>query len=509
MKSPFSLHVVVALVGASVVPRLVAGQPAPPPEPIPLVEIYGTVVPFLEVAHTTSATPPNHIMPDVDGASQVANYTGVNLPARGVMDPGVTNIGFRGGVELLPNLSAVWQIESAVPVDGNAAAANTWASRNSNLGVTGSWGTLFYGNWDTPYSWITKSTINPIRSGNITDYTHLISNPGFGVSSVTTQSTRAGAPPDAAWERRQGNSVQYWTPNISGVSGRLMYSTNEGATPTTAMAPGISPTVVGAGIAVDIGPIKLRDAAEVRWDYFGMSQLGGSPGATNTNKSSTDWGNKFVAQYTTPIKGMETRILGIAEFLSFKNDETSTMMTGPGMTALNTAFSRWAVYGLVEQSFGPHHLWLGLGKAFEGTCEKVGGAHCITTGLGATDHVIGYLFRASKSFDFWAAAYRISNDFAASYTSSPSVGAAPAPGTMVEAVGVGMIYTFSAKIVGPPTKAQPAPPPPPPSVPTPAPTSEPGPVPPPNAPEPPPNPGTPPPPTPPAPNPNPNPNPNP
>ena len=150
MKSPVSLHVVVAVLGASLFPRIVAGQPAdaPPPDPIPLVEVYGTLVPFLEVGHTTSATPPGHYMPNVNGAAQVANYSGVNLPARGNMDPSTTNIGFRGGIEVMPNLSVVWQIENAVPIDGTTAA-NTFASRNSNIGLTGNWGTFFYGNWDT------------------------------------------------------------------------------------------------------------------------------------------------------------------------------------------------------------------------------------------------------------------------------------------------------------------------------------------------------------------------
>src|SRR4051812_48471568 len=105
MKSPVSLPVALALVGASLFPRVVAGQPAPE-EPIPLVEIYGTLVPFLEYAHTTGATPANKYMPGMTSANQVgaAAYTGINSPGRGVMDPATSNIGFRGGVELMHNL---------------------------------------------------------------------------------------------------------------------------------------------------------------------------------------------------------------------------------------------------------------------------------------------------------------------------------------------------------------------------------------------------------------------
>src|ERR1041385_2676784 len=181
MKSSVSLRIVL-ITAASLLPSVVAAQPAPPPpDPTPLVEIYGTLVPFLEYIQTSSATngAGTHT-PGVDGASQVAAYPGVNLPARFRMDPATSNIGFRGGLELLPNLSAVWQIESAVPVDASAGA-NTWASRNSQIGVTGSWGTVFYGSWDTPYAWASRSVINPIRSGNVTDYNAVLDTPGFGV----------------------------------------------------------------------------------------------------------------------------------------------------------------------------------------------------------------------------------------------------------------------------------------------------------------------------------------
>lgn len=470
MKSPVSLPVVLALAGASLFPRVVAGQPAPE-EPIPLVEIYGTLVPFLEVAHTTGATPMGMFMPNTTGASQVgaAAYTGINSPTRGVMDPSTSNIGFRGGVELMNNLSVVWQVESAIPIEGTGPA-NTWASRNSQIGLTGNWGTLFYGSWDTPYAYITRTTINPIKSGNLTDYNGIIDNPGFGVSSVTTQSTRANTAADAAFERRQGNSVQYWTPTISGVSARFMYSINEGRTLNTATGPSISPIVAGGSLALDLGPLKLRDAVEVHFDYFGMSFQGGSAPDTHANQASTDWGNKTIVQFTNKASGFDTRVVGLAEFLSYKNKDTT-------MNA-NIEHSRWAFYGLIDQTlFGKHHLWVGGGKALEGSCSKFGGATCITTGLSAVDTVVGYIYRASSSTDIWAAAYRISNDFAASYTTSPATGT-PAPGASVEAFGLGILYTFSAKI-SKPAKAPPAPPPAVPPVPT-----EPAPAGPPAAPEP-------------------------
>ena len=135
-------------------------EPPAPPSALK-VEFYGALLPFLERVSTSGATPPGF----TGGASQVQDsyYTGVNQPARFRMTSGTSGVGFRGTLDLLENLKVTWQVESAVPIDGNGP--NTWASRNSHLGFTGGWGTLIWGIWDTPWKWAHVTTINPIRAG--------------------------------------------------------------------------------------------------------------------------------------------------------------------------------------------------------------------------------------------------------------------------------------------------------------------------------------------------------
>src|SRR3954463_3662714 len=163
MKLPISLRVVVAVAGSwwwtqpgfaqSPAPP---GPPPPPDAPAPLIEIYGTLVPYLEYAAATGSTAPGHM----GGASQVgaAAYTGLDVRARPVLDTGTSNIGFRGGIELTDDLAVTWQVESGLQFDGTPAA-NTIASRNSNIGLTGSWGTAFVGSWDTPYKWAAVTSV--------------------------------------------------------------------------------------------------------------------------------------------------------------------------------------------------------------------------------------------------------------------------------------------------------------------------------------------------------------
>jgi predicted porin len=484
MKLSVSLYVALAVAGSSLVSRPVSAQ-TPPDAPTPLFEIYGTLVPFLEYAQAAGATAQG----TMGGASQVgpALVSGAGLLPRFRMDVGTSNLGFRGGVDLTDDLQAVWQIESGIPVDGGVVA-NTLASRNTSIGLKGSWGTLFYGSWDTPFKWLTSTTVNPIRSGFISDYNAVLGSPGFNIASVTTQAGRAGAGADAAWERRVGNSLQYWTPNLSGFSARLQYSFDEGKTTRTPTAPSIEPSLLSGSLAYDNGPFRIRYAFDLHIDYFGMSQIGGSPGDTLTNHSSTDLGNRLLVQYTHASPGYDTRIVAVGESLSFKNDDTTANAV--------SEHSRLAAYALIDQAVGKSHVWAAFGASGAGSCSIVGGAACSTDGLDATLGALGYLYRFSKDTDIYAVFYRITNGASAAHVTSPALGTMGV-GADVTSFGIGMLHSFTATISKGSHRDKPAPPPAPPPAPTPetAPTPDPVPAPapdptapPPPAPTPPPNP---------------------
>jgi predicted porin len=436
MKLPVSLHVALALAGSCAFAARAVAQPAPD-APVPLLEIYGTIVPFIEYGNTTDATAPG-----ATRATQVGMASGLDAPARFRLDMGTSNLGFRGGMKLVDDLAVAWQVESGVQADGTPVA-NTIASRNSQIGLIGSWGTVFVGQWDTPYKWTTLALVNPIRAGFIPDYNGVLNGPGFGVSAVVTQPGRVAGAADAAFDRRQGNSVQYWTPLLHGLSARLAYGLDEGRTPTTAMAPSINPSVFSAALGYDRGQLRLRYAFELHHDYFGLSQQGGSPGATATNRSSDDLGHKLVASYTHAQPGFDTRVVGVFEYLRYKSDDSM-----PGAV---DEHDRAAYYGLIDQTLvGKEHVWAAFGHAFDGGCSVVGGAPCATRGLGANEVVLGYIHRFSKSTDVFAAAYLITNKASASYSTFPPLGGPAAPGADVQGFGVGMLYQFSVTVLPPP-----------------------------------------------------------
>lgn len=62
--------------------------------------------------------------------------------------------GMRGEEPLANGIKAIWQIESALSIDNGTGQI---AARDTRLGLQSPYGTLFMGNWDTPYTSATKS----------------------------------------------------------------------------------------------------------------------------------------------------------------------------------------------------------------------------------------------------------------------------------------------------------------------------------------------------------------
>ncbi len=413
------------------------------------VEIYGTLVPHLEYMDTTGATP----LSQRGAATQVpdAAHTGFNEPARFRMTQGTSHLGFRGKVDLWgEDLTVVWQIESGVPIDGDPVL-NTLASRNSRVGVSGRWGSAFVGIWDTPYKWATLPVVNPIAAGFVPDYTAVIGTPGFGVGALNlSPGYVANAVPgpspvprsNAAFYRRDSNNIQYWSPNVYGLSARVSYTTNEFSRadrPLIGEAPAlpeISPDVISALLSYDNGPLKLRYAIEIHRDYFGLSLLGGSPGGTATNPTSRDVGQTGVAAYTfTLSEDMTTRLVLTGDYLLYENDDTRLGNVDQ--------YDRSAFYGLVDQSYRNHHLWAAYGEAQQGDCSLVGDGFCSTEGLGARMMTIGYLFRMSPNTDFFAVAYQVVNKRSSTYAPFPPIDPLPSPGANLRSIGIGMLHRFS------------------------------------------------------------------
>ena len=396
-----------------------------------VVEMYGTVFPFFDYAETKNATSPAPGAADRPTQVPASAYTGANDPRRTRITVGTTNWGFRGYEDLAPNLRAVWQLESGFQIDQNTGPG--LGARDSKVGLQSPiWGEFFLGQWDTPYKFVSLP-VNPMRAGYVFDRTAITGNPGMGVGNTTTQFTRVGAKPDASFDRRQGNSVQYWTPTWGGLSFRFQHSVNEGTGTVVAGGPIVKPTVNSFSAVWNWGQLSLRYAYEEHKDYFGLSQLGGGAAGTLTNAHSKDSGHKFVWLYRIG----NTRFTGLVEQLRYKNDDS-----GAGNVR---EYKRNAWYAVVEQFFGgnTNSVFLSYGQAQNGSCTRVGPLACVTNDLGAKYMTVGWIHRFSKRTELILAYYKLDNERSAQYSPGPAVNAVSvAPGADTQAFGIGLWHYF-------------------------------------------------------------------
>jgi predicted porin len=398
------------------------------------VTIYGTFNVDFENVERDGAT----------GVGQANSFTasgGGDLESRNRVSSNSSNIGFRGTEDLGNGLKAIFQCESGVAVDSGAASSSTgsFCTRNSNVGLNGPWGTVFYGNWDTPYKFVSLRQ-DPWYATGIGSHIGIIGTPGFGVATTTVASLPTfGTGPTASFDRRQGDSVQYWSPSWNGLSFRATYSANEAKSADDAV-PEVNPYLWGGAVIYENGPLYVYGAYERHEDNFGLSALtAAADNPTATNDASEDQGIKVGVGYTFG----NTTLNLLYENLDYESDQA-----GVGLVS---DYDRDAFYVSLLHKIGAWTLRAGYGHADEGDCDA-NGISCNSDELGADEYTVGASYSFSKRTDVYALYVYIDNDDLASYNFGVNALAAPAlggtiggtagVGASVSGFGLGIRHTF-------------------------------------------------------------------
>jgi predicted porin len=419
------------------------------------VTIYGTLnVDFerVEAKDTSTSGPGNSLV----GAPPA---TAPELDPRNRVSSNASNIGFRGTEDLGNGLKAIFQLESLVNVD---TGGGNLGGRNSHVGLSGGWGTLFYGQWDTPFRILSVRQDAWYATG-IGAYNSMVGTPGFGVAGIPTLSgspgsfgtapsvaagPAVGAAANASFDRRQGDSVQYWSPLWAGLAFRVGYSANEAKSADNAV-PEINPYTWSAGVTYTNGPLYLAAGYEEHIDWFGLSSLTtrAGVGGTAAVSSSEDNGIKFGAGYSFG----NTTINLIWERLEYENDSSSATvnvgtLAAPVIVARVEQFERDLVYLNLLHKIGNWTIRASYAHADDGDCELVGIGGCSTRDLGAAAWSIGTSYTFSKRTDAYALLTRVNNDNLARYSLGGAAGTSLSPAGAVgyenNGVALGIRHTF-------------------------------------------------------------------
>lgn len=345
-----------------------------------------------------------------------------DLKKSDIYSPG-NAMGIRGREDLGGGTSAWFQLEIGVWPDArndtSTVQGNNWGGRNSAIGLTTGVGDILLGNWDTPYKQV-FGVWNSLTSGGFSaagitmgngDTTGALSNalcnntvsntsgsivqiaPSVGscVTEATSNST--------SWSRRINNSVQYWTPIMSGFQAKLMTAMNPYQSPgsSTALASGTQKAQeYSANATWARGPLSLGLGYDYHKGLRASSVAGGNP---NPKDTAIQLGAKW---------NFGPGEIGVGyEVLTYGNNAPSTAaISDNGMKVPSYVVNgRWNV--------GPGAVWASYSGSDTKSCttiataaNTIGAAVC---GLKAKMYSIGYDYVLSKRTKMYVAFNKIDN----------------------------------------------------------------------------------------------------
>lgn len=205
------------------------------------VTMYGLLQDAFEQYHVSGANASSAVSNAASNTSRLATYGSF--------------FGMQGKEDLGGGLKAIFQIESYVFLNGQQPAGfNPLNSRNTRVGLESQqYGTMFFGVWDTPFRDLLTRVPFP---GTTLDAGQLLGN-GLG-------NTVSNARAPASFERRQTNTVAYWSPVIHGFQARIHYALNDGSTG------GNGAHLLSVRGSYAGGPFTIMAAYETHHDYGGL-----------------------------------------------------------------------------------------------------------------------------------------------------------------------------------------------------------------------------------------------
>lgn len=299
--------------------------------------------------------------------------------------------GVRGSERLAEDLSVVYQIEGTVAPDTGTGAV---AARDTRIGLQGRWGTLFGGNWSTPYNSAT-SALDPFYP-TTAGYMSILGN-GSASNSSHLEDT-------ASFDRRQKNSLHYWSPAVRGWTVRAAHGFAEDVP-----ASGPRPSLDSAALLFDSPGLTLALAAERHHHYSGAGL--------------DDTGRKLAV--AMPLGA--TRVALVAEQLRYADSQ----------------LRRRATYLSVTHQLGAHGLRFGIARAGDGRGPEGMRRGVILAGpdTGALHATLGYDHQLSKRTSAYAYYTRLRND-ARGVAGFAINGVAAAPGATLSGLAVGLRHGF-------------------------------------------------------------------
>ncbi len=211
-----------------------------------------------------------------ESVSAGGSTAGTDAVSRTRVTDNNSNIKFAGEEKLGNGMTAFFFIESAIGTDSDAGTAygatnpikgTTIGSRDTGVGVKGGWGSLDVGKFSVQYNSMANVEAAGLADGLPMSASSLNVFTGAGLSTVL----------------RLQNAIRYNSPNFSGFTGALVYSTGNGAnSETTAFGTPNKENAWNVRLAYDNGPWNAAYAHQTSNNTGAIAAGNWCLGATGT-----------------------------------------------------------------------------------------------------------------------------------------------------------------------------------------------------------------------------------
>ena len=150
-----------------------------------------------------------------DSNRQVQNPTVMRVSSNS------SRLGVRGTESLGGGLNAIFQVESNISWDSGNSSSSGLASRETFVGLQGSWGRVTFGKFLMP-----MDDLHPIFGNAPTLTTSILSTADVWAQGNLNKG-------QGGWDARTGNNIRYDSPNFSGFTGAFQVSTRDDSGNTT------------------------------------------------------------------------------------------------------------------------------------------------------------------------------------------------------------------------------------------------------------------------------------
>lgn len=382
------------------------------------MQVYGKLYPEAIYATSSGATQPGtSVSTLVSTTGTLGGTAPIATPgSRLAVDSQNSYLGFRGERKLgSTGLKGLWQLEQAINID--TGTGTSFSSRNSFLGLAGGFGTIKLGHMDTIYKEYGAAVgILGLSSGNF-------------VSPSSILSKSAAGSKNSSFHLRASNTIQYQSPEFSGVQLGLQYSPDE--TKNDLPNTGLNKELWSMGAKYEAGPLYVSAQYEIHKDIFGGSSNAAASlsNAATAGAHSKDTGMRLSATYKLGNHKLA------ADIAQLKYDETGQ---AAGTKFKSYKSLHWDV-GIESKWGGPWRTSIEYVRGQEGTCELTVGS-CSTTGLTGDMIAGGVAYDLDKQTFLFALLAKLTNGDSSLYDNWEA--SSPARGADVTQGAIGMAYKF-------------------------------------------------------------------